>query len=260
MVLGSAMNEVAIPVYQDVKFWSFVVSGIALVLSQLPPLRLLLRRARLNIDVFSHISISHRFGNPNAQLHLIVSNAGGRKIRVKNMKLQFSPSNGQSFSIPAINFLQKQDDKATVLFTPFTLAPGDEWAHIVNFVNVFTRQEDKRIRDAIHALQTHLEEKESANTQDSPYVVADQEYVAPLIAQFERTFRWHPDEYEVTLTVETEQAKYTVEEQFRFVLFESDTREMEKPIGDYYTGIGVFRPDRHPGGVLVPVQKAKGIE
>ena len=101
------MDQMNTPFYMDIKFWSFVLSGVALVLSQLPPLRLLLRRAKLSLDVFSHISVSHRFGNPNAQLHLIVSNMGGRNVRVKSISLKFSPSSGESFTLPAFNYLQK---------------------------------------------------------------------------------------------------------------------------------------------------------
>ena len=56
------------PVPLDWTFWSAVVAFLALVLSQLPPLHILFRRAKLDAEGHSQMRITHNIGNPNAPL------------------------------------------------------------------------------------------------------------------------------------------------------------------------------------------------
>lgn len=91
----------SLPFYLDWQFWSAVVAAFALVLSQLPPVHVLLRRARLSCETYSRMHLTHKIGNPNAQWHLIIENAGGKAIRVKGIYLVFSREGGPSFELPA---------------------------------------------------------------------------------------------------------------------------------------------------------------
>ncbi len=134
------------PFYLDWKFWSAAVAFLALVLSQLSPLHILFRRAKLDAEAYSQMHITHKVGNPNAQLHLILSNAGGRDLRIRAFELQFKQGSEDMFVLPAKNYLQLPGDRDAVLLTPFKLKPGEEWAHIVNFLNFFSRQDDKQYR------------------------------------------------------------------------------------------------------------------
>jgi len=74
-----------IPFYLNWSFWAVFVSVIAIALSQMPPVYLWFRRAKLDLEPYSRIHIAHRVGNPTIQLHLILSNIGGREIKVKNI-------------------------------------------------------------------------------------------------------------------------------------------------------------------------------
>ena len=134
-----AIEQIVAPFYADWKFWSFIASGVAIVLSQLPPVRVLVRSAGLTVEAYSHMFVTHKYGNPNGQLHLIVLNSGGRKVRVTAINMFASPGTGKPFAMPASTYYQKQGDPATVLFTPFSLLPGEEWAHIVNFYPSISR-------------------------------------------------------------------------------------------------------------------------
>ena len=75
------------PFYLDWTFWAVVVAFLALVLSQLPPIHIMFQRAKLDVEAYSRIHLTHKIGNPNAQLHLIVSNVGGREVKVKSIAL-----------------------------------------------------------------------------------------------------------------------------------------------------------------------------
>jgi hypothetical protein len=257
------MDQATTSIYADLKFWSFIVAAIALALSQLPPLNILFRRARLGVEVYSQIFITHKYGNPNTQFHLIVSNTGGRKVRVKGIALRVSPATGEEFSISAGTYHQKQSDTEALLFTPFSLLPGEEWAHLINFWNPLTRQDDKRIRESTFALRTNINEKLETLDEaqkNKTLVFADENLVAPFIQIFERQFKWHPDEYEIALSADTEPPNAIADQRFRFVLFESDTVEMRKIANEYATGAGIYFAPTFSEGVIVPIQKINPVK
>jgi hypothetical protein len=254
------LDQITAPFYADWKFWSFVASTVAIALSQLPPLHILIRSARLSIEAYSQMFITHKYGNPNSHLHLIVSNPGGRKVRVTGINLTMKSKTGQPFTMPAGSYRQNQTDKETVLFTPFSLLPGEEWAHIVYFYPTITRQDDKHIRASRAALRTNIEQKRALREDpgDKSAVRADEAVVAPFIQIFERQFKWLPDEYEMTLSVTTN-PPYAIEEaRFRFVVYESDTAQMRTVVADYVFGAGVYFDGQNEEGINVPLEKKQG--
>jgi len=137
-----------IPLYLNWSFWAVVVAGLALLLSQLPPIHLLLKRAKIDLELYSRIHITHKVGNPNLQLHLIINNIGGKVVKIKGISTAIKRNGEQIAVLPAQNYLQTPNDKTTVLLTSFSLKPKEEWAHLVNFLNYFSRNVDKEFRSA----------------------------------------------------------------------------------------------------------------
>lgn len=252
-----AIEQVIAPFYADWKFWSFMASVVAIGLSQLPPIHIWLRSARLTVEAYSQMFLNHGFGNPNAQLHLIVQNTGGRKIRVTAITLRFSSTNGQPFALPAANYYQKQGDKETVLFTPFSLLPGEEWAHIVTFFPWLSRADDKLIRDSKAILRRDIDAKREGIEDEKQFVTADVASVAPFLELLNRQFKWLPNEYEMVVAVTTEPANAITDQRFRFVLFESDTITMRRVVDEYKFGGGILFDAHNNEGVFVPLQKLK---
>lgn len=82
------------PFYLDWTFWTAVVALLALVLSQFPPLYVLFRPAQLEVEAFERIHVSHNLGEPNATLHLLITNSGGREVQIKSISLSFHPDGG----------------------------------------------------------------------------------------------------------------------------------------------------------------------
>src|SRR5690606_18603404 len=119
------------PFYIDWAFWAVIVALAAVVLSQLPPVHIWFKRAKLDVELYSKIGITHKVGNPNLQLHLIINNIGGRKARIKDISVSIARDGSSLVELPAQNYLQNQNDKNTLLFTTFSLQPGEEWAHII---------------------------------------------------------------------------------------------------------------------------------
>ena len=174
--------------YLDWTFWAVVAAFLALVLSQLPPIHIMLRRAKLDVEAYSRIHLTHKIGNPYAQLHLIVSNVGGREVKVKSIVLHFKRGDEDKFTLPAQNYLQALGDKDTVLLTSFKLKPKDEWAHIVNFLNFFSRTDEKAFRQIESNLKSDILAKKELPENKDKFVEATPNNVQPVIEFFQHKF------------------------------------------------------------------------
>src|SRR6266446_5318609 len=82
------------PFYLDWTFWTAVVAVLAVALSQLPPLRILFRRAALVMQPYARLIVTHYVGNPNVILHVQLTNSGGRDIRVVSLTLRLTRDDG----------------------------------------------------------------------------------------------------------------------------------------------------------------------
>lgn len=244
------------PFYFDWVFWSFVVALFALVLSQLPPIHIMIRRPKLEVEVYSQMHITHKVGNPNAQLHLILSNTGGRVLKIRGIELQFKRAKTDEFNLPAMNYYQLSGDKETVLLTSFKLKPGEEWAHIVNFLNFFSRDDDKLFRRLESNLRTDILDQREFLEDKNEIVTAEDSNIQPLLEFFDGKFRWQPGEYEMRLKVQTDPPNSLSDKHFRFVLFESDSEELSSYKDDYKYGFGVSLNTTKHQGVIAPLSEA----
>lgn len=241
--------------YQDWQFWSAIVAAAALLLSQLPPVHILIRRARLRCEAFSMMHITHKVGNPNAQWHLILENTGGRSLRVREISLSFSKDNGPAFNLPIQNYLRTPDANQNVMFTPFRLEPGAEWAHVINFFAIFPRQEDKEYRVLESKIRSEILAQKEDPAKKDVMCEASQTTVQELIAFFEKRFKWVAGEYEIELKVTTDTPKADVRKKYRFSLFESESNELRGYIEGYRYGAGVYWVSPAQPGLLIPVHE-----
>lgn len=249
-------QAICIPLYMDWSFWAVVVAALALILSQLPPLHQVFRRGQLDVEPYSRIHLTHKVGNPNAQLHLILTNIGGSSVRVKGITLKIRRDGKDVALLPAQNYLENPGDKLTVLFTSFSLKPKEDWAHIINFLNYFTRTDDKKYRAAESKLRESILEKKKIPENKDIVVEVDDKTISPFIEMFNEKFIWLTGEYEIQISVCASDKKANVEKRYRFTLFESDSNELSKVKDSYKSGDGInWDSGNHPG-VLVQIVEA----
>lgn len=247
-----------IPFYLDWKFWSFAVSLSAFAISILPHLKRF-KRARIECDVYQKIHVSHKVGNPNAQMHMILTNTGGRRVRLKALSLTFKRSGETEFSLIGGSHQPFPSDKDSLLLTPFSLKPGDEWARTVNFYAEYS-QHDQRLYKAIESslkkdVSAKLAAMPNEPSPDAPPVEGDAENVAPFMDLHNRKFKWFAGEYEVTLSMSADIENVMPPKRLRTTIFESDSRDMEEFKENYATGRGLWWGAPEPGVVLELVDK-----
>jgi hypothetical protein len=185
--------------YSNWQFWYFVIAATAVLLSQLPPIHILVKKARIDCETFSKLLITHRIGNSNAQWHLIIENTGGRIIRIKEIYLVFKRLNDPSFKLPAQNYLKTPDESEPVIFTPFRLKPGEEWAHVINFFMPIERDDEKEFRFIESSIRIDILNKKGIDGLNKQMIETDDAYVSRAKIFFEKHFKWKRGEWEIEL-------------------------------------------------------------
>ena len=240
----------------DWKFWSVIISTAALILSQLPPILVWFKRAKLDLELYSKISLTHKIGNPNVQIHLIVSNIGGRKIKIKRITAFIKKEGNLVAELPGVNFFQEPGDKNTVLLTSFNLKPGDDWSHAVNFLNFFGREEEKKYRKFEGDIKNNIVEKRKAlETEPNELIEADSDKVMPILNFFNEKYIWLAGEYEVAIKIETDKEKADLYRSYRFTLFEYYEDELRKITEEYKYGAGIFWDSATISAVIVDLKE-----
>jgi len=244
------MGSTQAPFFLDWTFWAAVVAVLALVLSQLPPVRVLLRRTRLSMQPYDRLNVTHWLGNPNVNLHIQLLNTGGRTVRVRSLTLELSTDEGVKLSLPAQTFSRADGTPGTFLFVPFGLEPDKEWANFVGFFAPFNMTDERTSKQLIKELKSDIGVKLrdlSQEARDQKELVEGQ---AACVAKLQEFFRnhnkWGPGEYTATLKVQCTPDRGSQVRKFRFTLFEADVQELEERACRYKYGAGVYfaEPDQ----------------
>lgn len=253
------------PLYLDWTFWSFFVAGVALVLSQVPPVRLWFKSAKLDFEIYSRLVLMHKVGNPNIQTHFLITNIGGRKVRIKHIRIEIKLKDKLVASVPAQNYLQNQSDKDSILFTAFKLSPGDEWAHITNLLNFFEIDDEREYQDIQSKMITDYRKrteelkKEKGVKEIEEDIELDTRLVERVQTMFDNKFVWNPGEYTMTVNIFTDIERANVKKIYRFVIFESQTEALKEIKNHFKFGAGVWWEAPNVSSTLsVPIHEMKG--
>ena len=253
------MPVTVVPFYLDWSFWAVIIAFIAVFLSQVPPIKQLIKKGKLDLEVYSKISISHKLGNPNLQLHLILSNIGGRNVRVKDITISLLRDNKEVAALPALSYLQNQSDQNTLLFTTFSLKPNQEWAHITNFLNVYNREDEKKYQNIEGEMiaDYRKNKKEPGDKDEGHEIEHTKELVDKAFDFFNSKHIWEPGEYDMAIKVKPSNNIANISKKYRFTIFESHTEQL-KVITDYYKlGGGIwYDPSRVKTSVILPISEA----
>jgi hypothetical protein len=242
------------PIYLDWQFWSAVVAGLALILTQLPPVNLWFRPSRLEVEVHSRVQLTHKVGNPNLGMYLGIRNVGGRELRVRTITVSLAREGQALGTYPVLNYFETSSSTSAVLFVPFTLRPSESWAHFANFLRLFDRNTEKLYREMESALRLDIRQKLADRPEhEKAPVVADEQNVLPFMQMFNKLFVWLPGEYTLDLKIDVESGKTVYGKSYRFTLYESESEELRSHTEDYKHGGGLAYVDDRHVGVFVPL-------
>jgi len=251
------MPAESIPFYQTQIFWTALtalVAVLALILSQLPPVREMLKGAKLELDIYPRILITHKVGNPNILLHLIIRNTCGKSIMIKSAAVSLRRAGKEVIMLPAQNYLPNPvDTKQLFPFISFNLRPKEDWAYQVNFYNLFSREDDRNFANSISALKEQIMIKAKLSENKEGLVEADAQYLKPFFEMYKDRFIWQPGEFEMQLSINVDPGKANITNKYRFTLFESDSADLVKHKDYYKYGEGLFWGSDRVKGIIVEV-------
>lgn len=241
------------PWYLDWSMWSSVAAFVALGLSIVPYLRRF-RKSRLEIDVYQRVFLTHKVGNPNAQLQVMLTNTGGKRIRVRGMSLDIKRAGDTLFSLVGVTYLHLPSASEGVLLAPFSLQVEQEWGHLVNFYQITTQQEQRTFRTFQKSIKDNIIAQRVGMPPSAPDVEAPPELVAPALEYFNRRFKWFEGEFELTLTISTD-TDFVASKKLRMTIFETDSQNLEECKTQLKFGRDILQNDA-PGTIVELMERA----
>jgi uncharacterized protein YjhX (UPF0386 family) len=228
------------PLYLNWEFWTALVAAAALFLSQIPPIYQLVQRAKLRMEVIPRAWISHYVGNPSINLSIVLSNTGGRDVKVRRILLSLQRDGVPLLTLPAQAYSPEGDPAKQLLFAGLKIRPGEDRSHGVVFYPDYTRETERKIKDCTMALMKDLNDKRAASFNKDPYAIeADPIHVKPLEDILASEFIWKAGEYGLVIRAESSDTSTFVEKHYRFMLFESDSQQLRDYSKGYKHGEGI---------------------
>ena len=233
-------------IFLNWSFWAVVVAAIALILSQIPPILLIIRSTHIRVEPHDRVMISHWLGNPSVNLYLALTNTGGRKVSVLSLDLKLQMEDGNSFSLPAQSFQIQGNIQNSFLFTRITLKPDETWSNFVSFAPHMDTTDERKTKQLMKELRNDINQKIANKLKANPAfngkLEAEEKLVLPIVDFFDKHNKWRAGEYVVQLHVNCEPKKASITRDFRFTIYESDVQDLSD-VSRYKYGAGVYYLD-----------------
>jgi hypothetical protein len=244
-------------IFLNWSFWAVIVAALALLLSQLPPIKILVRPIRLRVEPYDRLGVTRWLGNPNVNLHLVLTNTGGRKVSILSVNLILRLEDGSSFSLPAQSFSAPGAPKGgSFLFTRFALKPDESWSNFVSCFANFDTADERQSKELVKNLRRDINQRLKIRLQTAPgnkeLMEADEKFVQPIRGFYEKHNKWRAGEYTVQLHIKCEPERASTIRRFRFTLFESDVQDLAESVSKYKYGAGVYYVDADPTPAVNP--------
>ncbi|GGI81932.1 hypothetical protein GCM10007978_19630 [Shewanella hanedai] len=232
-----------VPLYLNWQFWSAATAFVALILSQLPPLKLLLKKGSLTIEKYGTLGISHSIGSPNVNLFVILKNIGGSSIGIHSIDMRIIRKNSAPFLLKGRGYALNPHDYNFTMFTPLEIGPNQTWAHTIGFSEPWDRTKQKEYKGLYANIRDTITDKH----RETPLGIGerheiDDDVYQNLCSFFDGNFQWTEGEYVAEILVKDKEDNIFAKDSVKFTVFESDSVELRTWTEDYKYGHGIHLP------------------
>jgi hypothetical protein len=233
------------------EFWTATIALLALILSQLSPIKELIKPRVLRIVLPEHLVLYHFLGNLQLLGYTALHNTGGREVTVAKVACIIKDEEGHRWEMPAQTYLSRQAPAVPGAQPPepimgwISLRPGEHWAETVHFHRIWTVQEEEeatRINAGIRANISDKLSKREPGESNKP-AEADKEPVEEAVKFFEKSFSLVKGNFKFLVEAVSERGEILCVKGFDFTLFESQLRALRSAADDYKIGAGIFFPN-----------------
>jgi hypothetical protein len=234
---------------KDPGVWSALVAILALVLSQLPPIRELLTPSRVRLSLSDRLVLSHFLGNINLMALVTVENLGSRKQTVAKLDGILLDSSGGSRRLPAQQYVLRTPSPAAGQPMPELLMAGihlkrDEvWSETVRFFRLPSEDEEGRVGEIASQMEKSIRKQAQLRPpEDQKLIEAEPGIVADAMALFKDMFRLSKGNYTFLIAALSDSGDVLDVQGVEFTVYESAVQSLRSATEDYRLGWGVCYP------------------
>lgn len=259
----------------DPEFWSILIAISALVLSQLPPIKELIKGKELRMAVADTVSMYHTYGMSSMNLWIDLENIGGKVITIRKIKCFLIPQRGHTQTLKAKTYWITESfssDKPIELpLSEIALGVGDRWSGLLHLwdtesltptIQSRIKSVKKRLTDDLNAkIASRDREHAAVAISERPLVEAEHDIVVEIKQIVKELRKLEIGSYELLVAVYENDDKIPLKLLgFDLTLFDLDISEIFHDVEEYKYGFGVILPLRVEKVVQVEVRGKNEID
>jgi len=222
------------------------VAVIALVLTQLKPIKDWFKKAELELNVTNKIWLTHQIGNPIIDMPLYIKNIGGKEVSILKSDLNVyrykSPDEPTFVATLPGTIYQDQTKPNTpwIFFRRFSLEPAKEWAYTMRFANSFGIENEKKYKKNERGLRKKIDELRHESQNENKLIEVDDSDVKEFQDMFNDLFIWSPGAYRIELNIETLDNISDIKQNYEFTIYEYISDDFKEDKNRFKTGDRVY--------------------
>jgi hypothetical protein len=237
--------------------WSALLATIALILSQLPPIKQLIKGKRLRMVIADIAQFSHVFGNTNLSLWIDLENVGAKMITVDRIKCYLTRRDGPTQILNARTYWMTEsltrEKQLELPFALISLKPGDKWSGYVHLwdTKAWSKAVESKTKSLISKMRADITTKAMKRDKEltaipmneRPVVEADLSLMNEINDLVKSLKRIEEGDYELLVGAYEESSPAPIKMLgFNLTIFETDAREIFEDMEDYKYGFGLHIP------------------
>lgn len=235
--------------WNDPAVWSMIIAGIAVILSQLPPLREIIKGTKVKITNPNTFQLYHHLGNINLTLFLDIHNIGGRPVVIDKLYCLIVDENENVFPFPAKGYIPRDVIQSETLpefpVGRIILKSDERWYENTHFYKMWTDAVVEEAEEIILTVRNNIAEKlKDKKEDDESFVKTNPEVHQRVVQFFNRNFVLRKGNYKFLIATLAENNIVLAIKGYEFTLYESHIRTLNSYVDDYQYGAGIYFPIR----------------
>ncbi|EMB3081989.1 hypothetical protein EX227_15330 [Providencia rettgeri] len=213
-------------------FWTAISASaavIAIVLSQMQPLKIFSKRKKPLLTFPVQCAVTHYIGKPSLNIFIGIDNESRHDIKIVSIKSIIKKSSDKSSIELPINayFGTSPQDQMLKSFIPFTLKAGSSWANNLQFYTPIAGESDNNLRKIIK-IYKEIKAENATSPNRINYFEHDSELEKKIDSLFKANKYWTEGQYHINLEIKTTNEKCSINAAFDFYLYQIDIQTMEE--------------------------------
>lgn len=229
--------------YKQSAVWAVIISIIALVLSQLPPVAEWIKKESIDADISKRIVVGSTIGMPEYGFQVDLKNTGNRVLAISDLEIEITYPSGKKKNHIAQFYPKPVNGSSESQIIPITriqLDLRERWSEWVIFHSDLSPQEEEdndRIRKEFFDTPMSLPVP-SGNNKIYEY---KEKIIAEATKLFDQRNEIEKGTYKVSLICNANGKRFLLEK-FEYTLFEAQINTYKSQVEGYKDGFGLTSP------------------